>query len=73
MPTTVMVVEDEANVGLLVRTYLERAGYHALWVRNGEDALAELRRHPVRLVILDIGLPGIDGFEVAAGSPGRSP
>ena len=64
MPTTVMVVEDEPNIGALVRTYLERAGYQALWVRSGEDALAELRRHPVRLVILDIGLPGIDGFEV---------
>ncbi len=58
MPTTVMVVEDEPNIGALVRTYLERAGYHALWVRSGEEALAELRRHPVRLVILDIGLPG---------------
>lgn len=65
MPTTVMVVEDEPNIGALVRTYLERAGYRALWVRSGEDALTELRRHPVRLVILDIGLPGIDGNEVA--------
>ena len=32
--------------------------------RHGEEAVAELRRHPVRLVVLDIGLPGIDGFEV---------
>ena len=47
MPTTVMVVEDEPNIGALVRTYLERAGYQALWVRSGEEALAELRRHPV--------------------------
>jgi two-component system, OmpR family, alkaline phosphatase synthesis response regulator PhoP len=64
MGAMVMVVEDEPNIGALVRTYLERAGYSALWVRNGEDALAELRRHPVKLVVLDIGLPGIDGFEV---------
>jgi DNA-binding response OmpR family regulator len=35
-----------------------------LWLRTGEEAIAELRRHPVRLVVLDIGLPGIDGFEV---------
>jgi DNA-binding response OmpR family regulator len=60
----VMIVEDEPNIGALVRTYLERAGYAALWVRSGEDALTELRRQPVALVILDIGLPGIDGFEV---------
>ncbi len=59
-----MVVEDEPNIAALVRTYLQRAGYSPLWVRSGEEALVELRRHPVRLVILDIGLPGIDGFEV---------
>ena len=45
MPTTVMIVEDEPNIGALVRTYLERAGYQALWVRSGEDALTELRRY----------------------------
>jgi DNA-binding response OmpR family regulator len=73
MPTTVMVVEDEPHIGALVRTYLERAGYHALWVRSGEDALAELRRHPVGLVILDIGLPGIDGFEVCRRIAGEVP
>jgi two-component system alkaline phosphatase synthesis response regulator PhoP len=73
MATTVMVVEDEPNIGALVRTYLERAGYEALWVRSGEDALAELRRHPVGLVILDIGLPGIDGFEVCRRIGGRVP
>jgi DNA-binding response OmpR family regulator len=73
MPTTVMVVEDEPNIGALVRTYLQRAGYDALWVRCGEDALIELRRHPVRLVILDIGLPGIDGFEVCRRIGGAVP
>jgi DNA-binding response OmpR family regulator len=33
-------------------------------LRTGEEAVAELRRHPVRLMVLDVGLPGIDGFEV---------
>lgn len=59
-----MVVEDEPNIGALARTYLARDGYEVLWVRSGEDALAELPRHAVTLVVLDIGLPGIDGFEV---------
>ena len=68
-----MVVEDEPHIGALVRTYLQRAGYTALWVRCGEDALAELRRHPVRLVVLDIGLPGIDGFEVCRRIAGEVP
>jgi len=68
-----MVVEDDPSIGALVRTYLERDGYQALWVRSGEDALAELGRHPIELVVLDIGLPGIDGFEVCRRIDGRVP
>jgi two-component system response regulator ResD len=73
MPVTVMIVEDEPPIGALLRTYLERAGYAALWVRSGEDALAELRRHRIGLVVLDIGLPGIDGFEVCRRIGGEVP
>jgi DNA-binding response OmpR family regulator len=73
MGATVMVVEDEPNIGALIRTYLERAGYRTVWVRAGEDALLELTRHPVKLVVLDIGLPGIDGFEVCRRIGGRVP
>jgi DNA-binding response OmpR family regulator len=73
MAELVMVVEDEANIGALVRTYLRSSGYEVLWVRSGEDALAELRRHPVKLVVLDIGLPGIDGFEVCRRISGTVP
>jgi DNA-binding response OmpR family regulator len=64
MSELVMVVEDEPNIGALIRTYLERDGYRVIWLRTGEDALAELRRAPVALVVLDLGLPGIDGLEV---------
>jgi two-component system, OmpR family, response regulator len=64
MNALIMVVEDEPNIGALVRTYLARDGYQVLWVRSGEQALAELPRHAITLVVLDIGLPGIDGFEV---------
>jgi DNA-binding response OmpR family regulator len=60
----VLVVEDELSIAELVRAYLERDGYAVVWARSGEEALAEVGRHPVRLVVLDIGLPGIDGFEV---------
>jgi DNA-binding response OmpR family regulator len=73
MPVTVMIVEDEPPIGALLRTYLERAGYVALWVRSGEDALIELRRHRIGLVVLDIGLPGIDGFEVCRRIGGEVP
>ena len=61
---TVLLVEDEPSVGELVRGYLTRDGYRVIWVRSGEEALVELDRHPVRLVLLDIGLPGKDGFDV---------
>ena len=68
-----MVVEDEPNIGALVCTYMRRAGYETLLVRTGEEALTELRRHPIKLVVLDIGLSGIDGFEVCRRIGGRVP
>ena len=64
MDGTILIVEDDHNIGNLVRTYLERDGYRVVWVRSGEDGLAELERHTLSLVVLDVGLPGIDGFEV---------
>jgi DNA-binding response OmpR family regulator len=60
-----LLVEDDTSIGRLVKQYLEgQDGWQVLWLRTGEEAVAELRRHPVRLVVLDVGLPGIDGFEV---------
>ena len=48
-----------------MKAYLEQQdGWRSSGSSTGEEAVAELRRHPVRLVVLDIGLPGIDGFEV---------
>ena len=61
---TVLLVEDEPSVGELVSSYLTRDGYRVIWVRSGEDALVELDRHQLRIVLLDIGLPGMDGFDV---------
>jgi DNA-binding response OmpR family regulator len=64
MKGAILVVEDEQAIADLVRAYLRRDGFQVVWARSGEQALEELSRHPVRLVVLDIGLPGIDGFEV---------
>jgi DNA-binding response OmpR family regulator len=72
MAGTVLLVEDEPSVGELVRGYLGRDGYRVIWVRSGEEGLAELERHPIRIVILDIGLPGMDGFEVCHAIRSRS-
>jgi DNA-binding response OmpR family regulator len=60
-----LLVEDDESIGRLVKQYLEQQdGWRVVWLRTGEEAVTELRQHPVRLVVLDIGLPGIDGFEV---------
>ena len=73
MPVTILVVEDEPNIGALVCTYLRREGHQVVWVRRGEDALVELRRQRVKLVLLDVRLPGIDGFEVCRQIGGAVP
>ena len=62
--TTVLVVEDELNIANVVRIALERDGHRVVVVRTGEEALAELTRHPIALIVLDLGLPGMDGLEI---------
>jgi DNA-binding response OmpR family regulator len=69
---TILLVEDEPSVGELVRGYLGRDGWRVVWVRSGTEALAELDRHPVRLVLLDIGLPDMDGFDICRAIRSRS-
>jgi DNA-binding response OmpR family regulator len=64
MAQRVLVVEDEEDIAFpLVRT-LEREGYDVMWVDSGQKALDSLTSGPVEVVILDLGLPDIDGLEV---------
>ena len=69
---TILLVEDEVSIGTLVSAYLKRNGYAVVWARCGEEALAEVTRRPVRMVVLDIGLPDLDGFEVCRRIRARS-
>jgi DNA-binding response OmpR family regulator len=69
---TVLVVEDEPSISQLVRTYLIREGYRVVCVGSGGEALAEVDRSGPRLVVLDIGLPDMDGFEVCRRIRARS-
>jgi DNA-binding response OmpR family regulator len=73
MKGRVLVVEDEQSIAELVRAYLERDGYGVVWVRSGEDAMSEIARHPISAVVLDVGLPGIDGLEVCRRLRARTP
>jgi len=72
MSGTVRLIEDEEAIAALVRAYLERDGYKVVWARSGGDGLAELPRHAVRMIVLDIGLPDMDGFEVCRQVRSRS-
>jgi DNA-binding response OmpR family regulator len=61
----ILVVEDETRIAQLVRDYLEHAGFEAIVAGDGEAALADARRARPDLVVLDLGLPGRDGLDVA--------
>jgi DNA-binding response OmpR family regulator len=64
MPQRVLVVEDEEDIAFpLVRT-LEREGYEVHWVDSGQKALDDVAAHHADVVILDLGLPDMDGLEV---------
>jgi DNA-binding response OmpR family regulator len=63
--TTVMVVDDDPNALDIVRTYLESRGYVVATASNGNDALALLEKVHPALVLLDVMMPGMDGWEVA--------
>lgn len=61
---TILVVDDEPNIADLVELYLRRDGFRVVKVGTGEDAVAAVATHRPRLVVLDVGLPDIDGLEV---------
>ena len=63
----ILVVEDESKIARLVRDYLEHAGFEVVVASDGDVAMAEARRSRPDLVVLDLGLPGRDGLDVARG------
>jgi len=60
----VLLVEDEESIADLVRLYLERDGFRVVWRTDGRSGLAAVDTERPRLVLLDLMLPGMDGFEV---------
>lgn len=61
---TIVVVDDEANIADLVGIYLDREGFRVVKASTGTEGIAAFREHRPRLVVLDVGLPDIDGLEV---------
>jgi DNA-binding response OmpR family regulator len=63
--TTVLVVEDEIEIARIVRDYLRNAGFEVIVVGDGGSAVASVRSAKPDLLVLDLGLPGQDGLDVA--------
>ncbi|MGA5302513.1 response regulator transcription factor [Nucisporomicrobium flavum] len=66
MAGTVLVVEDDRELRDLLRRYLERAGYAVHTTGSGAEAIGLLTRDLVELMVLDLGLPDVDGLDVLA-------
>jgi len=64
MSRTILVVDDEPRIVELARDYLEHAGFRVITAHDGRAALQAARRDRPDLVVLDLGLPGLDGLDV---------
>jgi two-component system phosphate regulon response regulator PhoB len=64
MKKRILIVEDEADAVKLLEFYLQRAGFELTVATDGEQALQLARASPPDLVLLDVMLPGLDGFAV---------
>ena len=64
MATEVLVAEDDAKLAEVVRRYLENEGYQVVITEDGRSALLRVKRQPPDLVVLDLMLPGLSGWDV---------
>jgi DNA-binding response OmpR family regulator len=65
MNSTILIIEDEPELVKVLRSYLEKAGFHVLWSYRGDNGLSIWEHKRPDLVILDLNLPGMDGLDVA--------
>ena len=61
---SILVVDDDPSISRLVRLYLEKEGFEVRTAERGDEAVEEFRRLPPDLILLDVMLPGMDGYEV---------
>ena len=64
MKTKIMVVDDDPNIRELVRLYLEKEGFEVTCAERGDEAVKLFRASPPNLMLLDVMLPGMDGWQV---------
>lgn len=63
MPKTILVVDDEAKLRQMIRVYLEQENYHVVEADNGRDAIFVAREAKPDLIILDLMMPEMNGYE----------
>ena len=61
--TDILVIEDNEELGALISDFLRREGYSVEWRTNAEDGLALIKTAAYKLLLLDVMLPGMDGYE----------
>lgn len=61
--TDILVIEDNEELGQLVRDFLKREGYSVEWMTNAEEGLRFVEKGECKLLLLDVMLPGMDGYE----------
>ena len=61
---SILVIDDDRNILAIIEMYLRKAGYEVTCVERGDEALQAFRRAQPALVVLDVMLPGMDGWEV---------
>jgi CheY-like chemotaxis protein len=64
MPQRILVIDDDAKARALVAAILEPVGYQVIGAENGRAGLGLAASHPPDLVVLDVQMPGMDGYEV---------
>ena len=64
MPNRILIVEDEANIRELLRLYLEREGYTVLEAENGVEGIKKWKSDKPDMLLLDVMMPVMDGWEV---------
>lgn len=64
MSRTILIVDDEPNIIVPLQFLMEQNGYEVLIAQSGEEAIENIQQYRPDLILLDIMLPGIDGFEV---------
>lgn len=72
-PPTILIVEDSEGVRMLLQTLIRREGYEPVVCGSGMEALTFLEAHPVDLVITDLRMPEVSGWEVARYAKQRCP